>query len=610
MDDRTIPLREAIQRSFSVFSKRDRFSIVIFGFLQVVLSFFDLIGVALVGFIGLLSVSGVQSKSPAGNTLKVLEIFGIAGSKIQIQVAVLACVASMVLITKTVMSIVVTKKTLNFVSQRSAKISVSLLAKLLNQSLLEIQKKSSQETLFAITSGVSAITIGVVATSISLIADVSLTLVLFIGILFVDPLSSLFTAGFFIIIALVLHKFSNKRSQVWGQASADLSIEVNKKILEVVSSYKETVVKNTRQSYISAISKLRNELAAVEAEMNFLPNVNKYVLEFSILLGAVSISGILFAIFDAQRAVGALSIFLVVGMRIGPSVLRIQQSFVTIKSSTRNGLRSLELVEKFQNVATVRSPQVPEASSSNHEFQGVVKMENVSFKYSSDSDFAIENVSLDILQGQIIALVGPSGAGKSTLVDLILGMFPPTHGGISISGESPLTAFSKWPGMVGYVPQEIFILDSTLRDNITMGYPDNEFSDARIADCLSLADLMDFVETLPNGIDTLVGERGSKISGGQRQRLGIARALFSNPSLLVLDEATSALDGNTEANITNSIKSLKGRVTVILIAHRLSTVVNADQIIYLDRGSIIASGTFSELRELVPDFAKQSALLA
>jgi ABC-type multidrug transport system fused ATPase/permease subunit len=167
----------------------------------------------------------------------------------------------------------------------------------------------------------------------------------------------------------------------------------------------------------------------------------------------------------------------------------------------------------------------------------------------------------------------------------------------------------KWPGAISYVPQDVYISKGSVRDNVALGYPVELATDALVDPALEIAHLDSFVRTLPDGIDTQVGERGTKISGGQRQRLGIARAMFTKPSMLVLDEATSALDGETEANISEAIQGLKGSVTVVMIAHRLSTVRNADLVVYMESGKILATGTFDEVRNLVPDFDKQAKLM-
>ena len=211
--------------------------------------------------------------------------------------------------------------------------------------------------------------------------------------------------------------------------------------------------------------------------------------------------------------------------------------------------------------------------------------------------------------GEFVAIVGSSGAGKTTLVDLMLGALEAKTGEIEIAGCSPRETFSKWPGSVAYVPQDSPIINGTIRENLGLGYPLQEVSNEICWESLKLARLEEFVETLPNKLDSFVGDRGTQLSGGQRQRLGIARALITSPKLLILDEATSALDGITESEIADSLRNIKAQTTLIIIAHRLSTIKEADRVYFMDRGTVKGVGTFSELKSKIPEFLVQAELM-
>jgi ABC-type multidrug transport system fused ATPase/permease subunit len=233
----------------------------------------------------------------------------------------------------------------------------------------------------------------------------------------------------------------------------------------------------------------------------------------------------------------------------------------------------------------------------------------LTFNYPGSDHFKLKNISVSIDSGKSLAIVGPSGSGKSTLVDLIIGLQAPTSGTILVSGLPPSEAIKKWPGSISYVAQETIIVNGSIKANVCLGYDPDSISDHLVLEALNKAQLKVLVESLPKGLNSEVGERGAKLSGGQRQRLGIARALLNNPKIIILDEATSSMDSLTENEINQTIESLKDTVTLIIIAHRLSSVKNSDKVIYINNGNAIAVGTFDDVRNSVPDFDKQAKLM-
>ena len=222
---------------------------------------------------------------------------------------------------------------------------------------------------------------------------------------------------------------------------------------------------------------------------------------------------------------------------------------------------------------------------------------------------AVSNVDLEIKEGQFIAIVGSSGSGKTTLVDLILGVIRPQEGSLDIFGVEPKNMQSDEPGKIAYVPQSVYLTSGSILENVGLGINREKIDESRVWNVLERVRLDLWAKGLSHGIHSSVGERGSQLSGGQKQRLGIARALYQDPIMLVLDEATSSLDAESEHEISASIESLKQKITTIIIAHRLSTVINCDQVVYLNEGKIISQGTFTELRRAVPDFDRQANLM-
>lgn len=600
--------KTGIARSAKALDRKDRQKIILVIILQIVLGIVDLIGIAIVGVLGALAVTGVQSGQTGSRVEWALETLNLDEFSFQSQVGILGTLATILLVSRTIFSAFFVRKTYYFLARRGAKISANLISKVLSQSLVSLNSRSNQETLYGITTGVSTITTGILGATVSLVSDGSLLIVMTIGLFVVDPIMAGSTLLFFSIVGLLLFKLMHKRAKILGSQNAELSIESNEKILEVLSSYRESVVRNRRTYYSREIGELRYRLANTTAELSFMPNVSKYVIESTMVLGALLISAAQFATQDAPRAVATLAVFLAAGSRIAPAVLRFQQGALQIRSSLGAASPTLDLIEEMQCIKRIDT-SVDDLDLDHHGFNPEIDICNVSFSYPGNQGKVIDSVTISAKVGTSVALVGPSGAGKTTLVDILLGVLNPSDGTTSISGLLPIDAVSKWPGAIAYVPQDIFISNGTIRENVSLGYPLNEATDELVIDALQIAQLDKFVASLPLGLDTPVGDRGARLSGGQRQRLGIARAMFTKPRLLVLDEATSALDGVTEASISDSINALKGRVTLVLIAHRLSTVLNADQIAYLSEGKVISIGTFDEVRTNVPDFDIQVKLM-
>jgi ABC-type multidrug transport system fused ATPase/permease subunit len=306
--------------------------------------------------------------------------------------------------------------------------------------------------------------------------------------------------------------------------------------------------------------------------------------------------------------VATLAVFLAAGSRIAPAVLRVQQSSISIRGSLGAATPTLDLID-FLGSETSPEP-VDDLVRINHDgFNATIELNSVSFSYPDAHKQAVSDATVLVSAGQSVAIVGGSGAGKTSLVDLLLGVLTPNFGEIRISGYPPLVSINKWPGAISYVPQDVAISNGTVRDNVALGFSRQFVDDNLVWEALNIAQLSEHVRELPHGLDTEVGERGTKLSGGQRQRLGIARAMFTRPKMLVLDEATSSLDGQTEFDISAAISNLKGTVTVIMIAHRLSTVRHADQLVYLKDGKILATGTFEDVRAQIPDFDHQADLM-
>ena len=607
MSKKYIDFREISELSL-MFSASDKLKLRLVVIFQILLSLLDLIGVALIGIIGALTINGVRSQPPTGRVNSVLEFLGLDKYDFQTQTIILSVTAVLLLVARTLMSVVITRKTLFFLSRRSAEISSNLISQVLAQPLVTIGRYSSQHIHYTLSTGSTALTLGVFGNLVSVLSDSALLIVLSVGIFIIDPMIAIFTITVFGLIMVVMYFLTNARTKKISRHFSETSIKDSEIILELLAGYREAFIKNRLGFFVDRAKSVKWDLADSSAELAWLPNISKYVVEIAFTVGTMTVAGLQFIVNDSAQAVGSLSLFLAAGTRITPALLRVQNNLVNMNGSM---VRAKPTVELFN--ATDSRLQVPTYSSGmDPEYLGFVpkiQLQSVSFAYPESAQPTLHGLNISIEQGQTVAIVGPSGSGKSTLVDLILGIHEPSTGAVRISGLTPIASISKWPGAIGYVPQEVVLRSGSIASNVSSGFenidPESEF----VSSAIDLAQLRQFVTSLPEGVQTNVGERGSKLSGGQRQRIGIARALFTKPKLLVLDEATSALDGQTESEISDAIQGLKGKITLILIAHRLSTVMTADKIIYLEAGRIRAQGTFDEVRTAVPDFDKQAKLM-
>ena len=592
-----------INKARQLITPKDQKKLLLLALTQVAVGVLDLIAIGLTSIIGSLAVTGISSRPPLSSVSSLLEMLGINNLTFQNQVKVLGLAITTLLVLKSFVSMTITKKSLNFLSLRSAEIGSKLIEKLFHQELSFIQSESTQKFAYTVTNGVSAVTVGILGTLLALIADLSLFVILSIGLFVVDPAIAFTCLFIFSALAIYLFLAMHRKAKELGELQALFEISTDEKIYEGILTYREMFVRNTQEHYVTILKEIRFNLARVQAALSFMPLISKYVVEIAIVLGAVTVSAYQFGTKDAIHAVSALAVFLTAGSRIAPAALRIQQSAIQIKSTLGISGPTFELIDNL-----LLSPYSPDANldenSTVFSEDTLVSLQNVSFKFQDGSRDVFRGINLEVKRGQVVAISGPSGAGKTTLADIILGVKNPTSGKAFIFGKSPQEIYRSYPGFVAYVPQEVRIFDGDFRSNIALGMNISDFTDDQFWEALMNAQLHEFVSSLPEGLSTKVGSLGARLSGGQKQRLGIARALITKPKLLVLDEATSALDNVTEFEITKSLRELRREVTIVVIAHRLSTIKDADEIIYLDNQNVLSRGTYEHLAAEIPNFGE------
>ena len=595
-------------RCFNLLSLKDRRKLILASSAQILLTILDLIGIGLVGLIGALAVTGIQSQNSGGRTQKFLQFFQIDSYTIQTQVSIIGLLAALVLVSRTVLSMFITKRILFFLASRCAILSKKLTTGILSKSLLFIQSRSTQELVYAASVGVETVFLKVLAAGVSFLADAALLIFMLVILVIVDPIIALVTLLLFLGVALLLYFFMHSRAQSLGVDNSRIEVEINNKMVEVLSSFREALVHDRLGYYTNKISSFRESSYDLIAKINFLPSITKYVIELTLVVGSLLIGGVAFLLNDAPKAVATIAIFMAVSSRIAPAVMRLQQSAIQIRSNLGAAEITIGLSEDLGIVEYFIKPTL-NFDSDYKGFVGDISVRNLAFQYPEANKSSLKNLSFSISSGQTLAIIGRSGAGKTTLVDSLLGVLPINEEAeVKISNLLPLEAFKKWPGAVSYVPQNISLISGTIRENISFGYDSQHQPDEYFWDVLELAELSSFVRSLPDGLDHKLIEAGSNLSGGQRQRLGIARAMFTKPKLLILDEATSALDNETEKAISKALAALAGKITIVIIAHRISTIKNADNILYLNEGEIQAMGSFDYIKSEIPNFDRESEI--
>ena len=508
------------------------------------------------------------------------------------------------MVLKGLLAVLVTRWGIRRVARYEVALGDRLFSAYINAPWLTRLRRNSADMLQFSSSGVDAAVNAFVLPGTTLLAE-GVGLVLVIGTLAVaQPALAVVTLVYMIVLGLALYLWAARRSREAGEAYVTATVRTSRLILEVVAAMKEVTLRNQERAVASVVESSRTRTADARATMTFLGSIPRYVLEAGLVIGFLVVGGAGFLLGGLPQALSAIALFGLAGFRIAPSIVRAQtvvSGMIANSSYVRRLLAELSDSEVAAEAATsqIELPVPPDARR--------IRIDDVTFRYPTAADAALRRLSFDIELGTTVAFVGESGSGKSTLVDLILGLFEPTSGGVLVD-HVPLSHMKRhWRDRVAYVPQEVALFDATVAQNVALTWSDDA-DRARVRSALERAHLWNVVRSREGGIDAPVGERGIALSGGQRQRLGIARALYTDPLVLVMDEATSALDSRTEAAITESIAELEGEVTVILVAHRLATIKNADRIFFLRHGELAGSGTFEELVAQFPDFAEQAQL--
>lgn len=482
---------------------------------------------------------------------------------------------------------------------------VGLIARLLTgharaPQLLRLEQNSSQ-TLRTIMGAVDQVISGVVASSVSLLANGAVAVAVALGLVLSSPLVAVAATGYFSLICFLWIRVVRNGLTSRGRLVQELSAERYRLVIQGLAAAKELQLRGRALFYADAAVTRTKRINAAMRVANVANGSLRYMLETSLVLGAVLVVVVAGAASGRNAVLPAVGLVMAGAFRLLPALNQI----LYLTNTVQFGHGSIEFVEReLDTFGPYASPTdggiVVEAES--HRLEREVRLDEVWFRYPTRDTPAIRGLTFKIVAGESFGIIGKTGSGKSTLLDLILGVLEPDRGSVSVDGIPLDERREEWQRAIGYVPQDVYLVDDTLRANVALGWYSDDVDEERVLEAIRLAELDEVVANLPDGLATRVGERGVRLSGGQRQRVGLARALYTRPSVLVLDEATSNLDQVTERQIVETLTELRGGLTMIFVTHRIASVRNCDRILYLEAGSLRALGSFETVCGSAADF--------
>ena len=596
--------------ALKLLSSRDRKRFWILVIAQMSTGLLDLIGAGLITLVVLLLVGAFEPNSNSDALLRNLNELHFFTDYSLIKLAVVSGIgAALFFLIKSMTCLWLIRKNLVFLGNQHSQIVSRLADRLLKKNLLFIESKSSQETSNAILHGTSYLTIELLGPLAIGLSEATLLILFAALMLWINPILMLCTVIFFGSAGVLLHRILGRWAGEVGAIVAQTSSDGQRELQETIGNFRSITVFGRQEFFVKGIRMQAQKGALAHSTKRFIEQIPKFSLEVTLVLGVLALGISQVSSSDLVSASTTLALFLTIAVRSTPSMLRLQGVFIAMRNATGQAKQTLDFIERLDQEPD-RAPVTDFVREHNATaFSPELKVSNLSFIYPNNTYPSISNVSFTLNANCSLAIVGKSGAGKSTLVDLLLGLLVPQEGTVLLNGVAPQIALELWRDKIAYVPQETKILSKTILENIVIGIPENKIDFDAVWLALEQVQLDDFVKILPSGLYTQIGESGLKLSGGQRQRLGLTRAFYLNPQLLILDEATSALDPETENHISLAISAFSKKATVVSIAHRLATVRAADYVLYLENGRCQAFGTFQEVRDGSPDFATHAKLL-
>lgn len=451
--------------------------------------------------------------------------------------------------------------------------------------------RNSSEIINGISNKANAIIYSVILPALNLVSCSVLLLAILITLIYIDPIISFFTAFSFGSIYIFISKYTRNNKIKNSQVIAKQSTQIIKSLQEGLGGIRDVLIDGSQHVYCEIFRRANAPLRDAQANNQVVSQCPRFIME---ALGMVLIAGLAFYLFNqtdgALKAIPILGVLALGAQKMLPIMQQSYQAWSSIQGSYASLEDTLALIEQ------PLSPDFFNKKMIKINFNRVIKFDKVSFRYHSDFHDVVKHLSLSIRKGDRLGVIGATGSGKSTMIDILMGLLEPTSGTLNVDGKAVTKKNVRgWQRRIAHVPQAIFLSDTTIAENIAFGIDKEDIDFDRVHDAAHKAQLQDVIDKLPNQYNTIVGERGIRLSGGQRQRIGIARALYKNADILVFDEATSALDNKTEESVMKSIEALGKEITVIMIAHRITTLKKCTKIIKLADGKIVNVGSYRDI---------------